>query len=466
MDKYKEYLAANVLQENRPITYRLLSRELKVHVHQAKQMLYHFHATENEKNHGSVHATYAIIGTKLPQPALQTNGSHAHADEDVPMRSSPIPSSLPDAPEDNEESSPKVTSITLVREEDLDRTKAEFEEITSLHVYSVEPVSPKDLQILSECSRQVVEKCSNETPLEAWKTYGSIHYPHAKRRTPGIKPQGPAPIATSAAAKTAPRPSTTAISKTKDAQAKGGEAQKGSRSSALQVDAAALPNKKGDKPNLKKEASNIFASFAKTQPKKKMVGSGTSTPAAKSAEQSQAEDEPMKDASDEEGEDDDVVLTGSNQRSKEEASEAVKKVRAEREAREKKLREMMDEDDEDDDDDTPMGDAPAAAAPEEPEETAVDPPAEPEPEPEPEKKEEVTVSNGRRRGRRRVMKKRTFQDAEGYFVTKEEPVWESFSEDEPQPKKPKPAPAATTKPKKGGGKQGQGNIMSFFAKRP
>lgn len=57
--------------------------------------------------------------------------------------------------------------------------------------------------------------------------------------------------------------------------------------------------------------------------------------------------------------------------------------------------------------------------------------------------------------------------ADTIIVTKEEPVWESFSEDEPveQPK-PKPqtsAPAA--KPKKGAAKAGQGNIMSFFGKK-
>lgn len=54
-------------------------------------------------------------------------------------------------------------------------------------------------------------------------------------------------------------------------------------------------------------------------------------------------------------------------------------------------------------------------------------------------------------------------------VTREEAAWESFSEDEPAPKKPKMAPAAaTTKStaKKGAGKPGQGNIMSFFGKKP
>jgi len=95
---------------------------------------------------------------------------------------------------------------------------------------------------------------------------------------------------------------------------------------------------------------------------------------------------------------------------------------------------------------------------------------------------------GRRRGKRRVMKKKQIQDEEGYLskscrmkqnclltrtnqtifptpVTVQEPVWESFSEDEtPQPRKPASA-AASTKAKKLAPK-GQGSIMSFFAKKP
>lgn len=77
--------------------------------------------------------------------------------------------------------------------------------------------------------------------------------------------------------------------------------------------------------------------------------------------------------------------------------------------------------------------------------------------------EEVVSKDGRRRGRRRVMKKRTVQDDEGYLVTKEEMAWESFSEDEPAPKKAAAKPVAAKKAV--GGKKGQGSIMSFFGKK-
>lgn len=62
-------------------------------------------------------------------------------------------------------------------------------------------------------------------------------------------------------------------------------------------------------------------------------------------------------------------------------------------------------------------------------------------------------------------------------VTREEPAWESFSEDEPPPKKVKASPlSSVNKPSTGGakksagggtggGKPGQGNIMSFFGKK-
>jgi DNA polymerase delta subunit 3 len=51
-------------------------------------------------------------------------------------------------------------------------------------------------------------------------------------------------------------------------------------------------------------------------------------------------------------------------------------------------------------------------------------------------------------------------------VTKEETVWESFSEDEPEPKRAKPAPVKPSNAAKGkpAAKKGQGSIASFFKK--
>ena len=122
---------------------------------------------------------------------------------------------------------------------------------------------------------------------------------------------------------------------------------------------------------------------------------------------------------------------------------------------------------------------------EEPSQTSEPIPTPKEPSPEP----AVTVTGGRRRGRRKIMKKKTIKDEEGYLglcpsrqallrlshsntnllsylVTKEEPAWESFSEDEPGPTKERtPASSMAAKGKKTGGKPAQGNIMSFFGKK-
>lgn len=79
---------------------------------------------------------------------------------------------------------------------------------------------------------------------------------------------------------------------------------------------------------------------------------------------------------------------------------------------------------------------------------------------------DVKTANGRRKGRRRVMKKKTTKDAEGYLVTREEAVWESFSEEEKGlPSTKEKLESVAPKQKKGSGKPGQGNIMSFFGKR-
>ncbi len=98
----------------------------------------------------------------------------------------------------------------------------------------------------------------------------------------------------------------------------------------------------------------------------------------------------------------------------------------------------------------------------------------------------AVASGGRRRGRRKVMKKKTMKDEEGYLGTYllERHIfgeslfgtytsdhrgtgWESFSEDEPVAKEATPSSTVSSNPKgkKMAGRPGQGNIMSFFGKK-
>ncbi|EER42074.1 DUF1237 domain-containing protein [Histoplasma capsulatum H143] len=160
------------------------------------------------------------------------------------------------------------------------------------------------------------------------------------------------------------------------------------------------------------------------------------------AEHSGPEDVVLDDASEEERED--LFLDTGTRRSNSK--------RESRKEREEKLRKMMEDVPED------VPELPPARAPERTDTSQS------EEVPKAESKEEASAPKGRRRGRRQVMKKTTIKDAEGYLVTKEEPVWESFSEDEaPPPVKRKPAVSVNSKPtssNKGSQKTGQGNIIA------
>ncbi|KAF1990843.1 hypothetical protein K402DRAFT_389742 [Aulographum hederae CBS 113979] len=456
VDPEAEYLAAEVINAGRPVTFKLLSRQLKVHVDQAKGMLFRFHRKQNAKKPGSVHATYHIIGTPKPEPKpdakAHANGDSASAQdgEDTVMQSSPPMSSMQHEEEEQESAGEivKRTAITIAQEQNLEAAKSSYETISKLFVYSLEPGPMKDTSVLSECYRRVEKEFSHEDPLEMCKVYGTAHNPNVTRRTLGKSAPPPVPVPNKAAANQDPRPSSIQNgTATKAAPTKG---RKGSGSNETpkptpQVDAAAIPAKaaesKGKKVRVDK--SDIFASFAKAKPKKKV-----------------AEDQPMEDMEEEEQEEDFVEA-------KEVEDGATKKARAERAA---KLKNMFNEDE-----DEPMNDAPSPTAETEQQEEAeaaspIDKPA-PVPHPEEEQQQEfLTVSNGRRRGKRRVMTKRTHKDDEGFLVTKEVPIWEEFSEDEPAPKKAKiaVAPSGGKGKKAAGGAKGgagQGNIMSFFGKK-
>ncbi|KAF2188172.1 hypothetical protein K469DRAFT_737542 [Zopfia rhizophila CBS 207.26] len=444
-ENYKEYLAARVLTDNRIVTYRLASRALRVNVNIAKQMLHDFYLTQNANKQKSVHATFLLTG-KRRNPE-HTNGIHAKDGEDTFMHSSPYMSSLPE-PEEPEEEPVPVTSMVLVREEELEKTKAEFEEVTSIHVYSLEPGLIENMNMLSVCNQEIAKDYINENPLEGWKTYGSIHNSYIKRRTAKFAP--PPSAAPKSAPKTAVKPSAAGPSKEKETAA---TATRGSTSedntsarSTPQSSSGSNTLKKSDsKSNLKRDRSDIFRSFAKAKAKpKEAEKSKESTPAP-------PEDEPMQDMSEDEADENDAPEIAFD----EQKAAAARKARAERE---EKLRKMME-----DDDDEEMVDA----SPTE-EKESDDAPLDKAPSGKSEESEAaVTVQGGRRRGRRRVMKKKKVKDEDGYLVTKEEMVWESFSEDEPEPKKPKPAPtkSSTTAAKgKKTGKQGQGSIASFFKK--
>ncbi|KAK6441034.1 hypothetical protein LTR95_002741 [Oleoguttula sp. CCFEE 5521] len=447
---YSEYLAINVLNEQQVVSYRTLSRALKTHVNLAKQMLYDFHRKQNGKKPSSVHATYLITGTRIARSTTRTSG--IQDSEDTVMRSSPpIPGSSPqrqngDAGDDDDI---PTRTVLLVRQEHLEKAKATFEHVAGIHVYSLESGSLSDIQVLSDCNRRIVSTYAAEDPLVAWKQYGTIQDPHVKRRTQGQRPPPPvAPPATKPAAISKP---TATAGKPPALERQASRASDVSVSSAKATPepsgTAAVKKAAGSKPPVaKRQSSDIFKSFAKGGSKAKKETPDTS--AAPSPAPAPVADEPMGGMSDDDA--DDAVEDADV-----EVRAGTGKLRKDRQA---ELEAMMDAEDE------PMDDTAESGT-----DSQTEPVTKAHAEATEEPAETMIVENGRRRGRRKVMKKKTVKDEEGYLVTKEEAVWESFSEEEPAPKKAKlasaPAVAKGGAAAKKAGKPGQGNIMSFFGKK-
>ena len=79
-------------------------------------MLFDFHARENSKKPGSVHATYLVSGVQSKKAIL--NSSVAEINEDVHMQSSPFMGSS--APRQDVEKEPSTVKVmTLVQEQHL-----------------------------------------------------------------------------------------------------------------------------------------------------------------------------------------------------------------------------------------------------------------------------------------------------------------------------------------------------------
>lgn len=442
MDEYKKYLAENILSEDKVITYRFLSRALKVHVNTAKQMLFDFHQWQNGKRPGSVHATYLVYGTKKdehasPQPQTSPDG-------DVEMMSS-----MPD-PEENDDVVPVLT-LSVVPEDELKDALQAYEEVKSIHVYSLGGHPVKDMAILSDAARQVSTLSSPEDAPSNLKIYGTITNANVRRRERrglGSRLAAAPPVATKAAA---PKAEATMSTKPAAVQVEVKEEVKESQKAPTPAPSAPVSSagSKKAKPALQRGGSGgLMAAFAKGAAAK--AKKAESQPATPSGDESSVH--PLSD----DDEDDSSMLP------KPKAPEAAA-AKSKAQQRKEALQRMMEQDDEEEEEqekeDTPM---------EEPEEE----PEEEKPAPESEKEEPAEIisasGDGRRRGKRQVMKPRRFLDEEGNMVTVREPVWESFSEDEsPSASAPKAKPASSApaaKSKKAAPK-GQGNIMSFFNKK-
>ena len=495
---FKTFLATEVISEGRTVSYRNLSRALTVHVNAAKCMLFEFYEKENQKRSGSIYATYLISGKKHRsqgdhETPKATNG-HGH----MPSSPPPIPSSsmlvASQATEQLEERyQVPVKSITLCREEQLLSVKEQYEHITSIHIYSLSPVRVPDLATLTDTGRAVfADYHTKQDPLTHNKDYGIIQNPHVWRRK-GKRPVNvdAEPVAPKVQAKTQAKKEEKLNPFTKSdnkAEVKKEEVKNDATSAPASRpssrDSTAAPETKSVA-TLKREGSSLFKAFAKQSAKPRLERKDTDNSDAKMS---------GMDTNDDEGEEDEAMFldTGtSNSKSKKRPSDA----RREKEERQAKLRKMMEEDEEAEtalpavEDAADMNaDPPAAKAGEDPDAPAGDGDggdvawSDSDTEKKIKAQPEEDQGPRRRRGKRKVMKKKTVKDEEGFLVTREEEAFESFSEDEPVPKpevkksafsskNSAPAKQSQTQTPKSSAPKGTAaggkkkDIMSFFGKK-
>ena len=105
-DMYMENLEEWIFEEEKIVTYKYLSRALKIHVNVAKQMLFNF-VEKNKTKHPDIGVVYLVSGL--------------------------VPSN-----KDDEASEPLDQKVMCVKQEDLDRTLKGFSSILSQHIYSVQ----------------------------------------------------------------------------------------------------------------------------------------------------------------------------------------------------------------------------------------------------------------------------------------------------------------------------------------
>ncbi|KAK9483759.1 DNA polymerase subunit Cdc27 [Lipomyces starkeyi] len=176
-DLYSHFLATRIVHDQEAITYRLLSRELKIHTALAKRYLYAFHASSRSLYPHKVHATYLISGQK--SPATTISGDVLMSDISSP------PSTQPDTDMALEVEIVQTT-FELVPEEELEEAKSTFRKIGYVSVYSLEPTRlPEDFITLAECGRKVRDIDLDQDPEAISKTYGAISEPSAKRQQLG-----------------------------------------------------------------------------------------------------------------------------------------------------------------------------------------------------------------------------------------------------------------------------------------
>jgi len=428
-DLYLENLDEWILEEEKVITYKSLSKNLKVHVNVAKQMLFNYVKTKVDVKLGLVYLVSGLIKD--------------------------------DKYQDDEATISTTQKVLLVKEKDLVTVKSKFTEILSEHIYSVQKSSENiNVTPLFLADHNPQEDPSTTSSLAAIKHKNAVP---REAIVPRIIP------------KKEIKPEPKVVKEEKKAIAKkpvGIEAafsKSSSKSSPVKNEASKNSNPKPVKSGGKDKPS-IASMFAKQSSKPK--------PSKTDAEEKEniVNQKIEAKTNNDKIEEDDVKSKANTVKSKQ-SKVSNSKSKTDDSKKRKRIQVMSDSEDDDDDkdneDDNPNDqldeDAPPVSKLIESDDEEI--PATPVQE-----KVKSKLTGNSKPGRRRVKKlvDKTYMDDKGYFVTKKEYESASETDDEPeQAKKPntpkkeeKVEPPATKKPKlAGSGGKGQAGIMNFFKKK-
>ncbi|KAG9102438.1 hypothetical protein FS749_000029 [Ceratobasidium sp. UAMH 11750] len=130
-----DFLTKEIKVSNNIVTFRLLSRQLSIHVNDAKRELELFHAA-SQRAKDPVFATYILTGIAAPEVQSETSpepvGASGHVSEGVPRH-----------------------LVVLVPEDELEGAKGRFAATPSQHVHSLSPVPLKEPGLLTSVASRV-----------------------------------------------------------------------------------------------------------------------------------------------------------------------------------------------------------------------------------------------------------------------------------------------------------------------
>ncbi|KAI6125654.1 DNA polymerase subunit Cdc27 [Pisolithus croceorrhizus] len=174
----QDYLTKEVFIRKSVVTFRSLSRELGIHVDDAKNELKAFYQASTYTDTLAV-PTYLVSGE-----VTSKKGAPSNAPDDYDMDL--------DFEDENRLDVVNITKVVLVDAEILDETVAQYSRIFSVHVYSLSPSKLKDADLI--CASNVnVQKVDASRGPESFPIVGKIRGAHVEMRIGSGNASSPAP---------------------------------------------------------------------------------------------------------------------------------------------------------------------------------------------------------------------------------------------------------------------------------